>query len=234
MPSGHEKLVNRPLVSAMASPTVSPLGVIVVEDEREIREGLAALIDRAPGFRCCGAYATMEEALAEPAASAPAVALIDIDLPGMSGIEGIPLLVALWPGVRPLILTVHDDDDRILRAICAGAEGYLLKSTSRERLVESLAEAASGGSPMSPEVARRVIAVFRKVQPPPHADYELTPHETRILKLLVSGENYKTTAVKLGATVHAVSFHVRKIYEKLHVHSRSEAVAKALRSGLFD
>jgi DNA-binding NarL/FixJ family response regulator len=218
----------------MASPTVSTLGVIVVEDEREIREGLAALIDRADGFRCRGAYASVEEALAGEAVPAPALALIDIDLPGMSGIDGIPLLVRLWPDVHPLILTVHDDDDRILRALCAGAEGYLLKSTSRSRLLECLAEAASGGAPMSPEIARRVIAVFRKVQPPPQADYHLTPHETRILKMLVSGENYKTAAAKLSVTVHAVSFHVRKIYEKLHVHSRSEAVAKALRTGLFD
>jgi DNA-binding NarL/FixJ family response regulator len=218
----------------MSSATAATVEVIVVEDERDIREGLATLIDGAPGFRCSGSYASMEEALAETRAMNPALALIDIDLPGISGIEGLGRLLCQWPSVHPLILTVHDDDDRILRALCAGANGYLLKSTSRTRLLESLAEAAAGGAPMSPEVARRVIGIFRAVQPPAQADYHLTPHETRILKMLVSGENYKTTAAKLGVTVHAVSFHVRRIYEKLHVHSRSEAVAKALRSGLFD
>ena len=213
---------------------VASTSVAIIEDERDIREGLAALINAAPGFQCFGAYASMEAALAERRTAAPTLALVDIDLPGMSGIEGIPLLAQRWPAVYPLILTVHGEDDRILSALCAGANGYLLKTTSRPRLLECLKEAAAGGAPMSPEVARRVINVFRKVRPPEQADYHLTPHESRILKMLVSGENYKTTAAKLGVTVHAVSFHVRSIYQKLHVHSRSEAVAKALRSGLFD
>jgi DNA-binding NarL/FixJ family response regulator len=159
--------------------------------------------------------------------------LADIDLPGMSGIEGIGQLTGRWPSLNALMLTVHDDDQRILNALCAGANGYLLKGTAPARLLECLKEAAEGGAPMSPEVARRVVEVFRK-RPPQKAEFDLTPHEMRVLKLLVSGENYKTAAAKMGVTAHAVSFHVRRIYEKLHVHSRSDAVAKALRSGLFD
>jgi DNA-binding NarL/FixJ family response regulator len=206
----------------------------LIDDEREVRESLAELIASASGFECCGAYACIEDVLADRLPIAPKVALIDIGLPGMSGIDGIPLLTRRWPALHPLILTVHADDNRIMRALCAGANGYLLKTTTQARLLDCLHEAAAGGAPMSPEVARRVISVFRKVQPPPQAAYDLTPHEMRILKLLVAGENYKTSAAKLGVTVHAVSFHVRKIYEKLHAHSRSEAVAKALRSGMLD
>jgi DNA-binding NarL/FixJ family response regulator len=131
------------------------------------------------------------------------------------------------------MLTVHDDDERIMSALCAGATGHLLKNTPATRLIEAIRDSATGGSPMSPEVAQRVIELFRNVQPPAAADYSLTPHELRILNLLVQGENYKTTAAKLGVSIHTISFHVRRIYEKLHVHSRTEAVAKALRSRLF-
>jgi DNA-binding NarL/FixJ family response regulator len=130
------------------------------------------------------------------------------------------------------MLTVYDDDDRIFEALCAGASGYLLKKTSPARLLESLEEAVAGGAPMSPEVARRVIRLFRDIRPPDKCDYHLTPHETRLLKLLVEGHNYKTAAVELNVSIHAVSFHMRSIYEKLQVHSKSEAVAKALRNRL--
>jgi DNA-binding NarL/FixJ family response regulator len=209
------------------------INVLVVEDHTAFREGLAALINGTAGFACCGAWSSIEQALSCQASIRPDLALLDIDLPGMSGIEGISLLTGRWPSLYPLMLTVHDDDRRILNALCAGANGYLLKGTAPARLLECLKEASEGGAPMSPEVARRVVEVFRK-RPPQKADYDLTPHELRILRLLVSGENYKTAAVKIGVTAHAVSFHVRRIYEKLHVHSRSDAVAKALRSGLFD
>ena len=131
------------------------------------------------------------------------------------------------------MLTVYDDDERIFGALCAGACGYLLKKTPAARLLECLREAVDGGAPMSPEVARRVITLFREIRPPQHADYHLSPHETRLLKLLVEGHNYKTAAVELGVTVNTISFHMRHIYEKLQVHSKSEAVAKALRNRLI-
>jgi DNA-binding NarL/FixJ family response regulator len=153
--------------------------------------------------------------------------LTDIGLPGMSGIEGVRILKERHPPLLVLMLTVYDDN-RIFDALCAGACGYLPKKTPPARLLDSLKEAAEGGAPMSPEVARRVIALFRTIRPPERADYQLTPHETRLLKLFVEGHNYKTAAAELRVSVNTVNFPVRSIYEKLHVHSRSEAVVKAL------
>jgi DNA-binding NarL/FixJ family response regulator len=193
---------------------------------------LKVLINGTAGYRCVGAFGSMEEALSIPASAQPQAILLDIGLPGISGLEGIPLLKARYPGAAILVLTVYDDDDRIFRALCAGAGGYLLKKTAPARLLESLREAVAGGGPMSLEVAGKVIALFREFRPPGHADYHLSPHESRLLKLLAEGHNYKTAASKLGLTVHGVSFHMRRIYEKLHVHSRSDAVAKALRAGI--
>lgn len=132
------------------------------------------------------------------------------------------------------MLSVYNDDERIFNAICAGACGYLLKKTPPERLLDSIREVVAGGAPMSPEIASRVLALFRENAPPQQADYNLTPHELRLLRLLVEGHNYKTMSVLLGVTVHTVSFHMRKIYEKLEVHSKSEAVSKALRQHLVD
>jgi DNA-binding NarL/FixJ family response regulator len=212
--------------------TSGVIKVAIVEDRREIREGLATLIGGTEGFRCTGSFRSMEEALARIGHDLPDVVLNDIGLPGMSGIEGIRILRERHPGLQVLMLTVYDDDDRIFDAICAGACGYLLKKTPPARLLESLKEAVAGGAPMSPEVARRVISLFREIRPPERADYDLTPHETRLLKLFVEGHNYKTAAAELGVTVHTVSFHLRSIYDKLQVHSKTEAVAKALRDRL--
>jgi DNA-binding NarL/FixJ family response regulator len=203
--------------------------VAIVEDRREIRDALTMLINGTEGFRCCGAYRTMEEALDKIKGEIADVVLSDIGLPGMSGIEGIRILKERYPNLLLLMLSVYDDDERIFDALCAGACGYLLKRTSPARLIECLKEAVQGGAPMSPEVARRVVALFRDIRPPERADYQLTPHETRLLKLLVEGHNYKTAAVELGVSFHTIHFHVRNIYEKLQVHSKSEAVSKALR-----
>ena len=206
--------------------------VATIEDRREIREGLAALIDLAPGFECAGRYRSMEEAL-DGFRNRPAdLALVDIELPGMSGLEGMRLLRTQYPKMLLLMLTVYDDDERIFEALCAGACGYLLKKTPPAKLLESLREAVDGGAPMSPDVARRVIRLFRDVRPPEKADYDLTPHEVRLLKLMVEGHSYKSAAGILHVTPHTVSFHLRHIYEKLAVHSKSEAVAKALRNRL--
>jgi DNA-binding NarL/FixJ family response regulator len=174
----------------------------------------------------------MEEALMTMGDRLPDIVLIDIGLPGMSGLEGIEILRQRYPQLLMLVLTVHDDDERIFRAICAGASGYLLKKTPPARLLESIRETFVGGSPMSPEVARRVIDLFRKIAPPKNVDYHLTVHETRLLKLLVEGHNFKSLAAKLNVSVNTISFHIRSVYEKLEVHSKSEAVAKALRQGL--
>jgi DNA-binding NarL/FixJ family response regulator len=206
----------------------SEITVAIIEDERDIRECLTFLIDGTDGYACTGSYRTMEEALDRIGQPLPSVVLSDIGLPGMDGIEGIRILKERHPELLILMLTVYDDDERIFDAMCAGAAGYLLKKTPPAKLLESLTEAVAGGAPMSPEVARRVITLFREIRPPDRSDYQLTPHELRLLKLFVEGHIYKTAAVELGVSVNTVNFHVRNIYEKLQVHTRSEAVAKAL------
>ena len=172
----------------------------------------------------------MEDALARAWSEIPDVALVDIGLPGMSGIKGLPLLRAKYPRVALLMLTVYEDDERIFEALCAGACGYLLKKTPPAKLLESLGEALHG-APMSPEVAHRVLKLFREIRPPERGDYDLTAHELKLLKLLVEGHN-QSAAAELGVSFSTINFHMQNIYGKLQVHSKSEAVAKALRQGL--
>ena len=206
--------------------------VAVIEDHHKFRECLEFLLNNTAGYRCVGSFRSMEEALDKIRFDLPDVALVDIGLPGMSGVDGVRILRERHPGLVLLINTVYDDDERIFQALCAGASGYLLKKTPPSRLLESVSEAIAGGAPMSPEVARRVIAIFRDIRPPERAEYHLTPHEQRLLKLLVEGHSYKTAAAKLNVSVKTISFHLQKIYEKLQVHSKSEAVSKALRGRL--
>ena len=214
-------------------PDTTALKVAIVEDQPRIREGLRILIDGTEGFRCSGSFGSMELAIEGIGRDLPDVALVDIGLPGMSGIDGIRVLKKDHPQLAILMLTVYDDDRRIFDALCAGACGYLLKKTPPARLLESLREVAGGGAPMSPEVARRVVALFREIRPPENVTYDLTPHEIRVLKLLVDGHNYKTAAAELDVSINTIRFHMRSIYEKLQVHSKSEAVAKGLRQRII-
>jgi DNA-binding NarL/FixJ family response regulator len=215
-----------------ATRAVSPVTVAIIEDQRDIRECLTFLINGTEGFSCAGSYRSMEEALDRIGRALPDVVLADIGLPGMNGIEGVKILKELHPDLLILMSTIYDDDERVFDAICAGACGYLLKKTPPAKLLESIREAVQGGAPMTPEVARRVLRLFRDIRPPDRANYELTPHETRLLRLFVEGHNYKTAAAELGVSINTINFHVRNIYSKLQVHSRSEAVAKALRDRL--
>ena len=223
-------ILNTPATVSASSPPI--IKAAIIEDQRDIREGLAMMIRGTHGYRCTGTFRSMEEAVEQIGFEVPDVVLLDIGLPGMSGIEGIPLLKERYPNMLLLMLSVYDDDETIFDALCAGASGYLLKKTPPARLIESLKEAVNGGAPMSPEIALRVIKLFRDIRPPDRADYKLTPHEIRLLKLLVEGHNYKTAAVEVGISVTTVAFHMRNIYEKLQVHSKSEAVSKALRNRL--
>lgn len=209
-----------------------PIRTAIVEDQRKIREGLASLLNFTPGFTCTGTYNSMEEAIDRIRSNRPDVVLSDIGLPGMSGIEGIRILKERYPEMTVLMLTVYDDDERIFDAICAGASGYLLKRTPPTKLLECLKEAVAGGSPMSPEVASRVLSLFREIRPPETVDYDLTPHEIRLLGLLVEGHNYITASKATKTSVNTVKFYIKRIYEKLEVHSKSAAVAKALREGI--
>lgn len=218
----------------MESATIAKtIKVAIIEDRREIREGLSVMINFTDGFKCVGSYHSMEDALRRLPHNLPDVILSDIGLPGMDGIEGVRILKEQFPQMIILMLSVYDDNERIFDALCAGATGYLLKKTPPSRIVESLTEAMNGGSPMSPEIARKVVTLFRDFRPPDRVDYDLTPHEIRLLKLLVEGHSYKTAARELNVTTNTISFHLKSIYEKLQVHSKSEAVAKALRNRIF-
>lgn len=211
-----------------ARATGAPIKVAIIEDQRDIRECLTFLINGTDGFECTGSYRSMEEALDRIGHQVPDIVLSDIGLPGMNGIDGVRVLKQRHPELLIVMSTIYDDDERVFDAICAGACGYLLKKTPPAKLLESIREAVAGGAPMTPEVARRVINLFREVRPPERANYELTPHEIRLLKLFVEGHNYKTAAAELNVSINTINFHVRNIYDKLQVHSRSEAVAKAL------
>ena len=207
--------------------------VVIIEDLRDIREGLAALLNGTEGYKCVGKFGSMEEALRNIQRDVPDVVLSDIGLPGMDGIEGVRIIKEQYPEMTILMLSVYTDNDRIFDALCAGAQGYLLKKTPPARIVESLNEAIGGGAPMSPEIARKVITLFRDIRPPERVDYDLTPHETRLLKLLVEGHTKRSAAAEIGVSVNTVSFHLKRVYEKLQVHSKSEAVAKALKNRII-
>ncbi|MBS1795444.1 MAG: response regulator transcription factor [Acidobacteria bacterium] len=216
----------------METTTAKIIKTAIIEDMREIREGLATLINFTEGFQCTGSFRSVEEALQRIRHDVPDVLLSDIGLPGMSGIEGVRILREKYPAMLILMLTVYEDDERIFEALCAGASGYLLKRTQPSKILENIREAVSGGAPMSPEVALKVVRLFREFRPPERSDYDLTPHETRILKLLIDGHNYTTAAKKLGVSYNTVKFHIRNIFDKLQVHSKSEAVVKAMQNRL--
>ena len=219
--------------SAQAESKSGVLRIGIIEDQKDTREGVSLLINRTPGLECRHVYESVEAALEPIGSQPPQIVLVDIGLPGISGTEGVRMLRRRYPRLACVMFTVYRDDDRIFQAMCAGACGYLLKNTAPARLVESLREIAAGGAVMSPEVAVRVIELFRRTQVSKRGSVPLTSQEMRLLRLLTEGHQNKTAAGELGVSVHTVSFHLRSIYEKLHVHSRSEAVARALREGLI-
>lgn len=207
--------------------------VVIVEDDRATRDGLAMLLDGTPGYQCVGKFGSVEDALRGWVEEPPHVLLLDIHLPGMTGTDGIRLLRERFPETQILMLTVYAHDDKVFESICRGAGGYLLKTTPPAKLLEAIREAVSGGAPMSPEIARKVIHMFQKYGPSGPIERRLSPQEARLIGLLAHGYSYQSIAEELDITINTVRNHIRSIYEKLHVHSRSEAVAKALRSGLL-
>jgi DNA-binding NarL/FixJ family response regulator len=205
--------------------------VVLVEDQRRTREGLVSLINGSPGMRVVGQYGSGEEAVLRARMDNPDVILTDLGLPGMSGIELVGQLRELLPGAPILVLTVHGEDRHVFDALCTGACGYLLKDVEPSRLLASIREMHEGGAPMSPEVARRVVLMFQKFTPPKTEQSQLSAREMEVLQLLAEGHSYKTCADRLFVSHDTIRFHVRNIYECLHVHSKSEAVIKALKSG---
>ncbi|HEY3025341.1 MAG TPA: response regulator transcription factor [Pyrinomonadaceae bacterium] len=205
----------------------------IVEDDRATREGLSLLIDGTPGYRCIGSYRSVEEALRPKSSERPDVLLLDIHLPGMLGSEGVRVLKEKYPALQILMLTVYAEQDLVFESICNGACGYLLKKTPPAKLLEAIREAYEGGAPMSPEIARKVVTLFQKTGAPPKFDEQLTPQEVRLLKLLAEGYSYQSAGDQLHISLNTVRNYIRSIYEKLHVHSKSEAVSKAMRGRLI-
>lgn len=211
------------------------LKVVVVEDNDSIREGLKILIDGTEGYSCVESFSDCESMLKKIVKLKPDVLLMDLGLPGMSGVEGIKKAKAFLPELTILVLTVYEENELVFDALCAGASGYLVKKTPPSKLLEAIKEAYEGGAPMSSHIARKVIDFFQKKKPvSPHKGvYTLTPREKEILTGLVEGHNFKFIADSLYISIETVRFHFRNIYKKLHVHSQSEAVAKAIREGII-
>lgn len=235
-----EELTSRPLPLDPPADATMPereIRVAVIEDDRPTREGLKLLLTATPGFACAGAWGSVEEARAVGRNARPDVLLLDVRLPGLSGPEGIPDLRAAWPEALVVMLTSMEDETTVVEALAAGAVGYVLKRTPPARILEAVRETAEGGSPMSPEIARRVVALFQRtsgaVRPAATPTAALSPQEKRLLALLADGHSYHSAAEALGISVNTVRKHIRNLYEKLQVHTRSEAVGKALRGGLI-
>ena len=206
--------------------------VALVEDDAGVRANLAKMIDSAPGFQCRGAYADATAALQGIPGSKPDVVLMDINLPGMLGTECVSRLKRMAPNLPVLMLTVYDDGEQIFKSLMAGATGYLLKRTPKDKLLDAIREITNGGAPMSRQVARRVVQFFQEMKqlpgrPAPEVE-TLTEREEEVLAHLAKGHAYKEIADLMGISFETVRTHVRTIYEKLHVHSRTEATLKYL------
>jgi len=206
-----------------------PITVSIVEDDTTTREGLSQLINRAEDFHCVSQHATAEEAIEKMPGYKPEVVLVDINLQGMSGVEAVRKLKELLPKTQFIMCTVYKDTDAIFSALMAGANGYLLKQTPPKELLAALREACAGGSPMTSQIARKIVEAFRQTRPPADENEGLTLREQEVLKLLAQGHLYKEIAERLQISYRTVSTHLEHIYAKLHVHSRAQAVAKHFR-----
>lgn len=222
----------------MSFTSSSPTRVLVYEDNPDLRASLCHLLTHSSGVVLAGAFSNCLEAAANVAALRPDVILMDIDMPGMTGIEGLRRIKATTPEVNVVMLTVFEENDHVFEAICAGADGYLLKKTAPNKLLDAVMEVGQGGAPMTPAIARQVLRLFPKPTAKAAAaaaDESLAMLSTReqdVLGLLVQGYSYKMIAADLAISIDTVRSHIKKIYEKLHVRSSTEAVSKAMRYGL--
>ena len=211
--------------------------VAVVEDDTATREGLRWLLSNTSGFHCVGAFPSAETALDGLEKGPADVLLLDIHLPGMLGSEAVPLLRKRYPGMQVVMLTVYESEEKVFDSLRRGACGYVLKKTPPAELMEAVRDAHHGGSPMSSEIARKVVDLLVRRSPSPHAapaaEERLTPQELRLLELLAEGYSYQGAAARMNISVNTVRNYVRSVYEKLQVSTRSEAVSKALRGRLI-
>ena len=230
MQSAHKVAPGKPDDAA----TQSPVSIWLIEDNHTFRNTVARVLSSVRGMECSQRFSNAEDALdALKGGAVPDVILLDVELPGQNGIEALKTIKSVAPSTRVVMLTAFDDQDKIFRAICAGASGYLLKTAPVERIVEAIHEALRGGAPFTPQVAQKVLKMFSTLAAPNHDNYDLTPREKRILELMTKGFIKKEIADQLDLSYHTVDTHLRNIYTKLHVHSRTGAVAKALQERLF-
>jgi len=203
--------------------------VAIFEDNNRLREGLCQLINGSPGFNCVGAYANCDDLLHHISESKPDVVLMDIEMPGITGIEGVARIKANFPEIKILMETIFEDDDKIFNSICAGAEGYILKGTSPVEILDAIKEIKEGGSPMTPSIANKVLKMLTKNDSVLPEEFNLTRREKEILLCLVEGMSYKMIADECNISIDTVNMHIKNIYKKLQVHSKSEAVLKAVK-----
>jgi DNA-binding NarL/FixJ family response regulator len=206
-----------------------PITVSIVEDSEKFRTTLARVLDRAEGFKCVSTYGSAEEALKALPQVKPEVVLMDINLPGMNGVECVRKLKQAMPDILVMMLTVYEDTDNIFNALAAGATGYMLKRTTQAQLLEAIREVQRGGSPMTTHIARKVVLSFQQTAATSAPTENLSPREQEVLDCLAQGFLYKEIAEKLGISYETVHTYIRRIYEKLQVRTRTEAVAKFLR-----
>ncbi len=205
------------------------VNVVIFEDNRHLRESLQFLLNLTPGYYCLAAYPNCNNLLENLKGKSCDICLMDIEMPGISGIEATRIIKKNLPQINVLIQTVFSDDDSIFQAICAGASGYILKTTTPDQYIEALNDVHSGGAPMTPSIARRVLQLFKgNVQLPSNEEYNLTEKEKQVLQHLTEGKSYKMIADELTISVETIKTHIKNIYAKLHVHSAPEAVAKAI------
>lgn len=214
-------------------PLTENISVWLVEDNRTFRDTVARVLNQVEGMECTGSFTSSEDVLdALKEGRVPDVILLDVQLPGLSGLEAVRAIKGISPSTRVVMLTVFDDHQKIFQAICAGASGYLLKTAPVERIVEAIREVLAGGAPMNPNVARSVLDMFTRLAAPKF-DYNLTERERSILELMTRGLIKKEIAAQLALSYHTVDTHLRNIYTKLHVHNSAGAVARALKDRLF-
>jgi DNA-binding NarL/FixJ family response regulator len=206
-----------------------PITISIVEDNDQLRGTLARVLNRAEGFQCISQFANAEDALKALPQEKPNVVLMDINLPGMNGVECVRQLKPLCPATQVMMLTVYEDTESIFNALAAGATGYLLKRAPRAELIEAIRDVLKGGSPMTTHIARKVVQSFQRPLAANQSTEELSPREKEVLDCLSQGFLYKEIAEKLGISYETVHTYIRRIYEKLQVRTRTEAVAKFLR-----
>lgn len=204
--------------------------VAIFEDNRSLLDGLAAMIGGTAGFECVGAFPNCNNLIKYISAARPDVVLMDIEMPGINGIEAVAMIKEEFPDIKILMETIFDDDEKIFNSICAGAEGYILKHTSPAEIMDAITEIYEGGSPMTPSIANRVLKIVKsRPEPGNKESFDLSVREKEILTCLVKGMSYKMIADTCFISIETVNVHIKNIYRKLHVHSKSEAVAKAIR-----